>query len=401
MIKNKSKSNLFFDFDKIDTKKWKEQVIKDLGGADISAVRQPYVYVQSGKKIVWRTDEGFDVNPFYTNEDLLKTDYTDKKYLNKTGNKSWFICEKINVCKSKDAINKAVNVLQEGANSVNFIIDDAAKFDFNTLLIKIDVTSIPVTFTIKKQPADFLKKFYFELNKLNIPVKKIKGSIDSFSGKDEDFFEELVVLHSITKSSPDFYCFNINQIYYGNKESTITKQIACLLNDVVYYLNKLTDKGISAIDIVSNIQFNLSIGLNYFFEIAKLRAVRYLWYNIIDAFEIDKQTESLLKIHAEVCHTGRDSSNPEMNMLRSATSAMAAILGGCDSITIAPFYEMFPLYPKNAERIARNIPIIFKEEAYLDKVIDPAEGSYYIENLTYSIAKRAWEIFLEMEMEIQ
>ncbi|MCH8318438.1 MAG: hypothetical protein IIA88_08050, partial [Bacteroidetes bacterium] len=283
MAKSNAKGSLFSEFDKTSAQKWKEKIIKDLSA---TAFWQAGLKgVEYDKKLVWETGEGFDINPFYTN-----TDHTDNN-INHTDNKSWFICEEISVDQSKDAINKAVHALQKGAGSVNFIIDDAGKFDVNALLKKIDVTSVPVTFTIKEQPTGFLEKFYAELNKLNIPAKKIKGSINyqrntaSRVTRDENFFEELARLHALTKNSPDFYYITINCIKGLNKNVELhTQQIAFFLSRAVEYLEALSERGINIDEAASKIQFNLPVGPNYFFEIAKLRAVRLLWADVLGAF---------------------------------------------------------------------------------------------------------------------
>ena len=144
-------------------------------------------------------------------------------------------------------------------------------------------------------------------------------------------------------------------------------------------------------------QFLLTAGTNYFFEIAKLRAARLLWSAIVNSYGLPGELASRLKIHVATSRWYQTVFDPHVNLLRCTTEAMSAILGGCDSLSVAPFDKLYKTSDAFSERVARNISVILKEEAYLDKAIDPAAGAYYLENLTKELAEKSWAFLQELE----
>ena len=138
-----------------------------------------------------------------------------------------------------------------------------------------------------------------------------------------------------------------------------------------------------------SLTFVFSIGSNYFFEIAKLRAARMLWAQAVSAFGPQDPGSCLLRIHAQTALSNKSIYDPYTNLLRTTTEALSAAIGGCDSLDVRS--ARFP------SRLARNVQLILKEEAHLDAVADPAGGSYYIEALTDAIAREAWSLFLKIE----
>jgi methylmalonyl-CoA mutase len=147
----------------------------------------------------------------------------------------------------------------------------------------------------------------------------------------------------------------------------------------------------------SKIRFSFGIGSSYFQEIAKLRAARLMWSAVLNGFDRGNGEAGRMDIHCVTSKWNKTSDNPHMNMLRTQTEAMSAILGGADSLTVEPFDVVFRQTDEFSERIARNQQLILKEEAYFDKVADPSAGSYYIENLTKLIAENGWKLFVETE----
>jgi methylmalonyl-CoA mutase len=162
------------------------------------------------------------------------------------------------------------------------------------------------------------------------------------------------------------------------------------------YLAQLTQRGISSLTAAFKIKFSLGTGSNYFSEIAKLRAARLLWSVVNNGFNPDSGNIKM-DIHCVTSKWNKTLYDPYVNLLRTQTEAMSAILGGADSLTVEPFDIVFRHPDEFSERIARNQQLILKEEAYFNKVADPAGGSYYIENLTSLIAKNAWKLFIEIE----
>src|SRR5690606_17542318 len=125
--------------------------------------------------------------------------------------------------------------------------------------------------------------------------------------------------------------------------------------------------------------------------------LRLLWSALVNSYGLPGEVASRLRIHVSTSRWHQTVFDPHVNLLRATTQAMSAVSGGCDSLCVAPFDQLYKTPDDFSERIARNIPVILKEEAYLDKAIDPAAGSYYVENLTREMAEKAWEFFQVLE----
>ncbi len=146
-------------------------------------------------------------------------------------------------------------------------------------------------------------------------------------------------------------------------------------------------------------KFTFGIGPDFFPEIAKLRAARMLWAVIVRAYGPKSEEAALMHIHSVTGRWNKTLYDPHVNMLRTQTEAMSAVLGGAESITVEPFDAVFRTADQFSERIARNQQLLLMEESHLDKVADPGAGSYYIEELTSMMADEAWKLFLEIENE--
>ncbi|MBK8884594.1 MAG: hypothetical protein IPN67_20250 [Bacteroidales bacterium] len=196
---------------------------------------------------------------------------------------------------------------------------------------------------------------------------------------------------------PDFRTIHLNASHFKNAGADIVTELAYGLSMGSEYMSQLTDRGLQASLAASKIRFSFGIGSDYFSEIAKIRAARLLWSVVQKGFGLSESDSAKMDIHSVTSEWNKSIYDPFVNMLRTQTEAMSAILGGTDSLTVEPFDTAFRKPDEFSERIARNQQLILKEEAYFDKVADPAAGSYYIENLTNLIAENAWRLFLEIE----
>jgi methylmalonyl-CoA mutase len=163
------------------------------------------------------------------------------------------------------------------------------------------------------------------------------------------------------------------------------------------YLTLAVKAGIPIDDVAQRMMFSFGVGSNYFMEIARLRAARLLWAKIIEQYKPQNETSMQMWIHCNTSAWNKTLFDPYVNLLRTTTEAMSAIIGGTQSLSILPFDTFYKDPDEFSNRLARNQQIILKEEVYLDKVVDPAAGSYYIENLTQLIAEAAWKVFLQVE----
>jgi methylmalonyl-CoA mutase len=401
-----NQEKLFGQFPPVSTKQWMDKITSDLKGADFN------------KKLVWKTKEGFDVMPFYRSEDIesLRHIYTLPGTFpfvrgSKTKNNSWLVRQNIEVADYGEANKKALDILMKGIDSLGFIISDPESItyeNFETLLRDIHIESAELNFVSNGKAKDILAILKKILNSRGISYNKIKGAIEAdpigrllLNGKLCISFDEgLDYLASLTKEAEDLSdlrTISINASHFNNAGSDIVTELAFGIAMGNEYMSILTDRGISADKAASKIRFSFGIGSNYFFEIAKLRAARLLWSVVARAYKPENTENCRMEIHSVTSEWNKTVYDPYVNMLRTQTEAMSASLGGTDSLTVEPFDIGFKKPDDFSERIARNQQLLLKEEAFFDKVADPAGGSYYIEKLTSLIAESTWKLFLEVE----
>ena len=261
---------------------------------------------------------------------------------------------------------------------------------------------------------------YFQ--KKDYDLTKLQGSInyDYFNkmlakGKEKgDMVATAKSLIEATAALPKYRVLNVNALTLNNAGSYIFQELGYALAWGNEYMNQLVDAGLPAAMVAKKIKFNFGISSNYFLEIAKFRAARMLWADIVKEYhpQCNRQPECPNKAedgtclcackmvaHAETSTFNLTLFDAHVNLLRTQTEAMSAALAGVNSITVTPFDKTYETPDDFSERIARNQQLLLKEECHFNKVVDPAAGSYFIENLTISIATQAWELFLKVEDE--
>ncbi|MEA3316371.1 MAG: methylmalonyl-CoA mutase family protein [Bacteroidota bacterium] len=399
MTNKTEESKLFEEFPPISTQDWEEKIKKDLKGADYE------------KKLVWRTIEGFNVKPYYRSEDLENLKHLN--YLpgefpyvrgNKTNNNKWYVRQDISVNDDIKLANTiAIEILTKGVDSIAFVIKDKKELSFNdiSILLKdIDLNKTEINF-VGAQHAQTIINYIKENNLSNIsgsvdfdPLAKLISTGNFCSSSDE----VLKLSNEILQSSKDFQNFKtigVNGELFNHAGASIVQELAFSLSMGNHYLSELSSNKID--EIASKIKFTFGVGSNYFLEIAKFRAARMLWAKIVEAYKPENIEATKMYIHAVTSQWNQTIYDPYVNMLRGTSESMSAAIAGVDSLSVTPFNTSFEETTKFSERIARNTQIILKEESYFDKIVDPAGGSYYIENLTNSIAENAWNLFKEIE----
>lgn len=400
-----SKEKLFSDFAPVSTQEWLDKITVDLKGADFE------------KKLVWKTNEGFKVKPFYRKEDLEGLKTTDAlpgtfPYLRgtKKNDNTWYIRQDIVVEDAKAANEKALDILQRGIDSLCFRIkaEDLNADYIETLLKDICPECIELNFTTCLRHTLELAKLlvaYFQ-NK-GYDLDKLKGSINydpmekmMTKGKDfSEFAPTAKTLVEVMAVLPNYRCIGVNALALNNAGAYIAQELGYALAWGNEYLSKLTEIGVNIDAVANKIKFNFGISSNYFLEIAKFRAARMLWANIVKQYEPACDCACKMLAHAETSTFNLTLFDAHVNLLRTQTESMSAALAGVNSITVTPFDKAYETPNDFSERIARNQQLLLKEECHFDKVVDPAAGSYYIENLTASIAQQAWNLFLKIEEE--
>lgn len=382
-----------------------DKITADLKGADFE------------KKLVWRTNEGFSVRPFYREEDLEQVKYLDTlpgeyPYVRgtKTSNK-WLVRQDLVVSDVAVANEKALTLLTKGVTSLGFRFEDEAlisEANLQVLLKNILSNEVELNFSAAHGNDKLLKAVVAAFKAQNRDLAAVQGSFDvdplgaltidgrlcESSEKTMDFVADLV---KEAKVLPAFQVVNVNGKHFGNAGATIVQELAFALSAGSEYLSQLTERGLTVNEAAKSLRFTLSVGSNYFMEIAKLRAGRLLWSSIVSAFKPAGNEAAKMLVHCETSEFNKTVYDPYVNMLRTQTEAMSAAIGACHSLTVQPFDKVFRTPNEFSERIARNQQLLLKEESYLSMIVDPGAGSYYIENLTDSIASEAWKLFLAVE----
>ena len=401
-----SKEKLFSEFPPVTTQQWMDRITADLKGADFE------------KKLVWKTNEGFQVKPFYRAEDLEGMKLTDSlpgEFPFVRGTKTdnnWLVSQDIEVTDPKKANEKALEILNKGINSLCFIIqtDQITAENIDILLKGICLDCIELNFRSCSSEVAKLTTLlaeYVAVNKLD--AEKIQGSVKydpfkrmlnkGFDADEQKIKADMKAVLEAGASLPKFRVFSANPYLFNNAGAYCAQELGYGLAYGNEFLTLASEAGLSVKDVAKKVKFNFGIGPNYFMEIAKFRAARLLWAQIVNAYlaEGDCKGAAKMRIHASTSEFNQSVYDAYVNLLRSQTEAMSASIAGVDSLTVTPFDAAFQKSDDFSERIARNQQLLLKEESHLDQIVDASAGSYYIENLTTALAEEAWKIFLTVD----
>ena len=400
------KLNLLADFPAITKEEWMAKINADLKGADFE------------KKLVWKTNEGFNVMPFYRLEDVAELKTTTSApgefpYVRgtKTDN-DWYVRQDIDATCAKTANAKALDVLNKGINSLGFILNKqelSAEY-IATLLNGICPECVELNFRVCIRCAAQLATILTDYFKAQgADLAKVEGSINCdpinrmmLKGKELNQAEVAEIAVATVKAAaalPKFRVIGVNSLSLNNAGAYCSQELGYALAWGAEYMTMLTEGGLTADEAGKAIKFNMGVGGNYFMEIAKFRAARMLWAMIVKAYAPACDCAAKMRVHAETSTFNKTIYDAHVNLLRTQTEAMSATIAGVDSLTVNGFDVTYKESDDFSERIARNQQLLLKEESHFDKVTDPSAGSYYIENLTNSIAEQAWKLFLEIQNE--
>lgn len=395
----KKKELLFDQFPPVSTEEWKAKVEADLKGAPFD------------KKLVWRTNEGFNVQPMYRAEDIASLNTTDSlpgEYPFVRGTRvenDWLTRQEIVAETAKEANEKALDVLTKGVTSLGFKVKEATSEELQTLLAGIDVAAVELNFSTCIKKAETFATVLAAYLKENGLEAKFRGSIDfnplkkalkhgvAFNGDAVAIAKNIL---EAVKDVPALKVLSVNSVMLSNAGSYIFQELGYAMAWGAEWLTLLTDAGVDAATVASRIKFNMGVSSDYFMELAKFRAARMLWAQIVKQYGVEDEA-CKMTVHAITSSYNQTIYDAHVNLLRSQTETMSAALAGVDSITTVPFDNAYQTPDDFSERIARNQQFLLKEESHLDKVVDPAGGSYYVETLTVSIAAEAWKLFLSVE----
>jgi len=403
----KNNNGLFSEFPSVSVKDWKAVITDDLKGSDYE------------KKLVNQTIENIKTQPFYTAEDLAGMNYLNSlpgEYPFIRGNKKqtnhWEIRQDFRVFDFDAVREKYKMALERGVDAVGFNLTDKTDLHRNNikkLISGFDFDQKSLHLIAGNNSMNVMDLLLNSLTELNVKPSSVKGSLAFdpigyctsagrfYISPEQDMVDSGKLLSQVAHEMPGFRIIAVNSTVFSNSGASAVQELGYGISMMSEYFTHLIEAGHTAREITGHIQWNLGIGSDYFMEIAKIRAARLLFSAMLSAYDMSAAEKNSVYIHSITTRWNKTAYDPNVNMLRLTTEAMSAILGGCNSLLVEPYDACFRYPGEQAERLARNIQIILKNESYFDKVIDPAAGSYYLEHLTETLAEQSWELFLRTD----
>ena len=334
----------------------------------------------------WSTDEGFTLEPYYTADDLaalpLETIQAAQKQV-----PGWLNAPEYAVSDERADNLVLRDVLTRGADALAVLLPEQVSTRVESLarlLNHIKLSDTPVFFRLVSGPAtDFVQALK------TVAPYQLKGGL--LSAVDESTAE----VTRLTADSPQFRTVCVGGHAFHNAGANATQELAFMLALLADAYDQLTNEGLTIGQLVPKTVLSVSVGTSYFTEIAKLRALRVLLARFVSAYAFSPQPPAFIHVQTSTFYDA--TATPNTNLLRATTEAMAAVIGGCDALTVHPYDAVLGQQSEFSDRIARNVSVLLKEESYLDKVADPSAGAYYIENLTHQLTESAWKLFLDVE----
>lgn len=363
------KDHLFQGFEAVTSKHWKQQIQYELKGADYN------------ENLVWESPEGIKVKPFYHSDEF------ETPLQVKSPSTSFSILQNIFVHDVKKSNERALDTLNRGAESIRFTIEDVT-ISLESLMENLPLGATTYYFHLPVLSIDFATKLsafathhQAKFILLTDPIGQLTKDGNWFENLESDFDK----LNTIAASSAINY-LSINSSIYQNAGANMVQQLAYTLAHINEYFTRIHA-------IKHPITIEVAVGTNYFFEIAKLRALRLLFTTL------EKEYHHNFDCHIVVTPSRRNKTlyDYNVNMLRTTTECMSAILGGANAVANLPYDSLYHKDNEFGDRIARNQLLVLKHESHFDKVTNPAEGAYYIENVTQQLAEKALLLFKDIE----
>jgi methylmalonyl-CoA mutase len=372
-------ASLLAEFPPVETAAWEEAIRKDLKGADYA------------RKLIWQTEEGLAVKPYYRATDVEGLHSMDAApgafpYLRGTKTSGdWRIREEIDAADPEEANRAALSALIAGTEEIAFLHAKIADSSDLCLLLA-HLQEIPVHFA---QADEALLRLLIE--HLGKHARQASTSTDFDPLSDVDFAAEI-----LNRASAGLLPFTVQAAAFEEEGATAVEEIGFALAAGIDYLAAMQERGVAIEAAANAISFSFAIGANYFFQIAKLRAFRSLWARAVESFGASHESAKA-HIHARTSRWNKTLYDAHVNILRATTEAMSAVLGGADSLTVAPFDECYKQPDEASRRLARNTQILLKQEALFARVADPGAGSYCLETITDYLAREGWKSMQALE----
>lgn len=396
---------LFEEFPPISSEAWHELIIKDLKGADFD------------KKLIWKPCEGMAIMPYYRQEDLKSLKFLDtlpgeSPYVrgNLASSNHWIIRQDFEITDIVKANALALRAIEGGVQAVGLDASDIKTLSqLETLLAGINPETTQIHFIQAHSFPALLDLFLTYLGKNKFDKLKVTGSFNydpiacllqkgKFHKSWELHTKDIsLLINKVKQEIPGFKALNMSAYLFHNAGSSLIQELAFGLAAANEYLAGLTEKGLTVDDIAQSMMFTFAVGSDYFPEIAKLRAARYLWSHIVEQYRPAEKKSMQMYIHSVNSTWNKTLYDTYVNILRTTTETMSAGIAGSAIINVTPFDKVYKEADDFSLRVARNQQIVLQQESYLGKIVDPGAGSYYIEKLTDEIARLSWDIFKSTE----
>jgi methylmalonyl-CoA mutase len=428
-FKLEEKPNLKKDFPVSAFDEWKKQVEAELKGESFE------------KKLFTKTYEGIELRPIYTSNDIQDIPFLNNypgfdnfvRGAKASGYHSsmWEIAQEYSYSLPEE-LNEILRYdLQRGLNSININLDLPTQLGIDAdqskpgevgkgglsisgirkmqvLFENIDLTEYPIHINAGFSALPFTLLFAAFTRELRITLMNLKGSITSdpydfllrhgflpYSIK--QIFDEIkFATQLMIRSNSPIRTIGISGMNYNNAGANAVQELAFVFSTAVEYLEEMLNRGLAIEEVVKRMKFTFGISSFYFMEIAKLRAAKILWNQILKLYNVPEESRKIY-IHGKTTQYNQTLIDPYVNMLRTTTEAFSAVVGGIDALTTNPFDDVFDIPDNFSRRIARNTQIILKEESHLDQVIDPAAGSFFVEHLTAQLAESSWKLIQQID----
>ena len=369
---------LFDEFDPVSAKQWKQKIQMDLKGADYN------------DKLVWQSPERINVKPFYHKDEFENSPPPIPGHPTQ-----WSIAQDVFIDDEAIANKLMLDAIERGAEAI--ICSSEKEFDIKEALRNFPFEEVKIYFNLKFISESFmlqLKQFLSGQHATVFYNIDIIGNLAQSGNWFHNLKQDHEILEHILRNNSSENILSVDTALFQNAGANMIQQLAYAMAQVTEYLNHFTseaDEQKAKKEL--KITFQVAVGSNYFFEIAKIRALRKLYAVVASEFGVTETCH----IIARPSKRNKTLYDYNINMLRTTTECMSAILGGANTICNLPYDALFHKSNEFGERISRNQLLILKAESYFDAVSNPADGTYYIESLTNELAEKALVIFKDIE----
>ncbi len=410
--------------------KWKSLASEELKGKSLNTLN-------------WMTPEGIVIKPLYTKSDLETVSHLNElpglanfsrgPRATMYAGRPWTIRQYAGFSTAEESNAFYLKNLESGQKGISVAFDlpthrgydsdhprvlgDVGKAgvaidsveDMKILFNNIPLDQMSVSMTMNGAVIPVMANFIVAAEEQGIPRCRLTGTIQN------DILKEFMVRNTYiyppepsmrivsdiieytSREMPKFNSISISGYHMHEAGANLAQELAFTLADGKEYVKAALSKGLDIDVFAGRLSFFFAIGMNFFMEIAKLRAARLLWARIMSEFNPKRTSSSLLRVHCQTSGVSLQEEDPYNNIVRTSYEALAGVLGGTQSLHTNAFDEAMGLPTEFSSRIARNTQLILQEELGITKVIDPLAGSYFVETLTEQLAEKAWEIIQEIE----